>query len=90
MLGFLPGFAYLGSVDDDAARRPRDAIGLRVPAGSVGDRGRANRHLSLRFTGRMAIIGRSPLRVFDPERTPAALLQARRYGALCARVFRVC
>ena len=74
MLGFLPGFAYLGSVDDRIAAPRRHTPRLRVPAGSVGIAGRQTGVYPRQSPGGWQIIGRSPLHLFDPNRVPAALL----------------
>ena len=74
MLGFLPGFAYLGSVDERIAAPRRHTPRLRVPAGSVGIAGRQTGVYPRQSPGGWQIIGRSPLRLFDPDHVPAALL----------------
>ena len=74
MLGFLPGFAYMGSVDE-AIAMPRHATPrLRVPAGSVGIAGRQTGIYPRESPGGWQIIGRTPLSLFDAHRSPAALL----------------
>jgi KipI family sensor histidine kinase inhibitor len=75
MLGFLPGFAYLGSVDDEIAAPRRETLRTRVPAGSVGIAGRQTGIYPRESPGGWQIIGRSPLRVFDPDRVPSALFK---------------
>jgi KipI family sensor histidine kinase inhibitor len=74
MMGFLPGFAYLGSVDERIAAPRRDSPRLRVPTGSVGIAGRQTGVYPRESSGGWQIIGRSPLRIFDPDRVPASLL----------------
>ena len=76
MLGFLPGFAYLGSVDDEIAAPRRERPRTRVPAGSVGIAGRQTGIYPRESPGGWQIIGRSPLRAFDPDRVPSALFKA--------------
>jgi len=73
MLGFLPGFAYLGPVDPVIAAPRRDTPRLRVPVGSVGIAGRQTGIYPRESAGGWQIIGRSALKVFDPGRVPAAL-----------------
>ena len=70
MLGFLPGFAYLASVDETIAAPRRATPRLRVPAGSVGIAGRQTAVYPRESPGGWQIIGRTPLSVFDPSRTP--------------------
>jgi KipI family sensor histidine kinase inhibitor len=76
MLGFFPGFAYLGSVDDEIAAPRRETPRTRVPAGSVGIAGRQTGIYPSEAPGGWQIVGKSPLRTFDPERVPSALLKA--------------
>jgi len=75
MIGFVPGFPYLGPVSDriDAPRRatPR----LRVPAGTVGIAGRQTGIYPRTSPGGWALVGRTNVRLFDPDRTPPALVQ---------------
>lgn len=75
MLGFLPGFAYLGSVDDRIAAPRRNTPRVRVPAGSVGVAGRQTGIYPRESPGGWQIIGRSQVRVFDPELVPSALFK---------------
>lgn len=73
MLGFLPGFPYLGVVDDRIAV-PRHATPRhRVAAGSVGIAGRQTGIYPRESPGGWQIVGRTPLAIFDPQRTPPAL-----------------
>lgn len=66
MIGFLPGFAYLGSVDERIAapRKPKPAP---VLAGSVGIAGKQTGIYPLNSPGGWNIIGRIPLKLFDPH-----------------------
>ena len=73
MLGFLPGFAYLGSVDAQIASPRRQSPRIRVPAGSVGIAGQQTGIYPRESAGGWQIIGRSELKVFDPSQVPAAL-----------------
>ena len=75
MLGFLPGFAYMGMVDACIAAprlaRPRE----RVPAGSVGIAGQQTGIYPLESPGGWKLIGRTPWRLFDPQRPEPVLLR---------------
>jgi KipI family sensor histidine kinase inhibitor len=75
MLGFVPGFAYMGRVDSRIAaprhRVPRDA----VAAGSVGIAGEQTGVYPISTPGGWQIIGRTDAVMFDPARTPASLLR---------------
>jgi KipI family sensor histidine kinase inhibitor len=75
MLGFSPGFPYLGLVSDRIVAPRRATPRLRVPAGSVGVAGRQTGIYPRTSPGGWALVGRTNLRLFDPEREPAALVQ---------------
>ncbi len=67
MLGFLPGFAYMGKVNEKIAC-PRKSNPVYVEAGSVGIAGRQTGIYPLRSPGGWQIIGRTPIRLFDKEK----------------------
>jgi len=75
-LGFLPGFPYLGGLDPLLATPRRATPRLRVPAGAVGIAGAQTGIYPLETPGGWQIIGRTPLRLYDPDRQPPALLAA--------------
>ena len=68
MLGFLPGFPYMGKVDDRLAtprlKKPR----LKVPGGSVGIAGSQTGIYSMTSPGGWNIIGQTPVRMFNPDK----------------------
>jgi inhibitor of KinA len=74
-LGFLPGFPYLGLVDERIAVPRRDTPRLRVPAGSVGIAGRQTGVYPTTSPGGWRLIGRTDAVLFDPARGEPALLQ---------------
>jgi antagonist of KipI len=76
MLGFLPGFAYLGSVDSSIAAPRRPSPRPRVAAGSVGIAGAQTAVYPSASPGGWQIVGRTFTRMFDAGRRPAALLSA--------------
>jgi inhibitor of KinA len=76
MLGFAPGFAYLGGLSPRIATPRRPQPRTMVPAGSVGIGGDQTGAYPLASPGGWQIIGRTPLILFDAARTPAALLAA--------------
>ena len=76
MLGFLPGFAYLGTVDTSIAAPRRPSPRPRVAAGSVGIAGAQTAVYPSDSPGGWQIIGRTFTRMFDAARWPAALLTA--------------
>lgn len=73
MLGFVPGFAYLGLVDERIAQPRRQNPRLRVPARSVGIAGRQTGIYPAETPGGWQLIGRTPLAPFDPDRQPPFL-----------------
>jgi KipI family sensor histidine kinase inhibitor len=90
-LGFRPGFPFLGVVDPRLAAPRRPAPRPRVAAGSVGVAGRQTGVYPSDGPGGWRILGRTPLRVFDPGREPAFLLRAGdrvRFVALDEAAFR--
>ena len=76
MMGFTPGFAYLASVDPRIAAPRRTSPRVRVPAGSVGIAGEQTGVYPIESPGGWRIIGRTPLRPFDPARREPFLFAA--------------
>ena len=76
MLGFVPGFAYLGDLDARIATSRRDSPRPRVPAGSVAIGGAQTGVYPLETPGGWQLIGRTPLRMFTPDSEPPCLLRA--------------
>ena len=76
MLGFLPGFAYMGLVDERIAVPRRAVPRVRVPAGSVGIAGRQTGIYPSDSPGGWQLIGKTPLRPFDVNRGNPFLLSA--------------
>lgn len=74
MIGFLPGFAYMGRLDDRIATPRRASPREKVAAGSVGIAGHQTGIYPLPSPGGWQIIGRTPLPVFDREAPMPALL----------------
>jgi inhibitor of KinA len=75
MLGFLPGFAYMGEVDERIAAPRLDTPRVRVPAGSVAIAGRQTAVYPLDSPGGWQIIGRTSVRPFVPESPNPFLFQ---------------
>ena len=75
MLGFLPGFAYLGRVPEAIAAPRLATPRTRVPAGSVGIAGEQTGIYPQASPGGWNLIGRTPLRMFDARRGLPSLLQ---------------
>ena len=75
-VGFTPGFPFLGGLPSKLATPRRKSPRVAVPAGSVAIGGPQTGIYPLRSPGGWNIIGRTPLRLFDVTRDPAALLRA--------------
>lgn len=74
MIGFLPGFPYLGTVDQ-RLEVPRKSRPVPVAAGGVGIAGKQTGIYPLNSPGGWSIIGRTPMRLFDPGTDPPVRLQ---------------
>lgn len=79
MLGFMPGFAYLGGLSSRIGvprlATPRE----RIPAGSVGIAGNQTGIYPADSPGGWQLIGRTPLKLFCPDEEPPALLRMGDY-----------
>ena len=73
-LGFVPGFAYLGTLPDAIAAPRLSSPRRRVEAGSVGIAGRQTGIYPCPVPGGWNLIGRTPLSMFRIDRDPMALL----------------
>ena len=76
MLGFVPGFAYLGIVDPRIAMPRRSSPRVRVPIGSVGIAGVQTGIYPAETPGGWQLIGRTPVLPFDPDRGEPFLMRA--------------
>ena len=76
MLGFLPGFCYLGGLDERIATPRLTAPRVSIPAGSVGIAGSQTGIYPLPSPGGWQLIGRTPLKLYDPHRAQPILLDA--------------
>jgi inhibitor of KinA len=75
MMGFVPGFAYLGTVDAAIAVPRRRSPRLRVAAGSVGIAGSQTGIYPTDSPGGWQLVGRTPVRMFDLNRPDPFLLK---------------
>jgi KipI family sensor histidine kinase inhibitor len=76
MIGFAPGFAYLGGLPD-VLHTPRLAVPRqRIEAGAIGIGGRQSSINSVPGPSGWRYLGRTPFRLFDPGRTDPFLLKA--------------
>jgi KipI family sensor histidine kinase inhibitor len=76
MLGFLPGFPFMGDVAAPLRQPRRAEPRLRVPAGSVAVANGLSAIYPWESPGGWHLLGRCPAPLFDPARTPPALLAA--------------
>jgi KipI family sensor histidine kinase inhibitor len=74
LLGFAPGFAYLGELDPALRLPRRESPRTRVPAGSVAIAGAQTAVYPLTTPGGWHLIGRTDARMWDVGRDPPALL----------------
>jgi len=75
-VGFVPGFAYLAEVDRRIAAPRRISPRTAVPAGSVAIAGGQTGIYPSSTPGGWNIIGRTPLKPYDPSRPEPFLLKA--------------
>jgi KipI family sensor histidine kinase inhibitor len=76
MLGFTPGFCYLGGMDEKISTPRKQNPRMKIPAGAVGIAGNQTGIYPIVSPGGWQLIGRTPLRLFDPNRNPEFLFQA--------------
>ena len=76
MMGFTPGFPYLGGMDRrlETPRLPNPRT--VIPEGSVGIAGKQTGIYPITSPGGWNLVGRTPLRLFDQEREAPFLLEA--------------
>lgn len=75
MLGFAPGFPFMGGMDNRIATPRKETPRLAIPPGSVGIAGSQTGIYPLETPGGWQIIGRTPLDLFLPAQFPPTLLQ---------------
>ena len=75
MLGFLPGFTYMGEVDERIATPRKETPRTLLPKGSVGIAGRQTGIYSLASPGGWQIVGRTDLEIFTPYAETPSFLQ---------------
>ena len=79
MLGFIPGFTYLGGMDSRIATPRLSSPRTLIPAGSVGIAGEQTGTYPSDSPGGWQIIGRTPVTMYDISKAQAALLKAGDY-----------
>lgn len=79
MLGFTPGFPYLGGMDECIATPRLQQPRTKIPAGSVGIAGKQTGIYPIDSPGGWQIIGRTPVKLFDIDQAVPLLLEAGHY-----------
>ena len=79
MIGFVPGFPYLGGMDKRIAAPRKKTPRSRIPAGSIGIAGEQTGIYPLETPGGWQIIGRTPVKLYDPQKQDPILLKAGDY-----------
>lgn len=76
MIGFAPGFPFLGGMDEQIATPRKETPRLAIAPGSVGIAGKQTGVYPLETPGGWQIIGRTPVDLFLPDMSPPTLLQS--------------
>ncbi len=76
MVGFAPGFPYLGGLSERIATPRKEKPRLEVPPGAVGIGGAQTGIYSISTPGGWQLIGQTPLTLFLPNEDPPSLLQS--------------
>jgi len=79
MLGFIPGFTYLGGMSDKIATPRLASPRTKIEAGSVGIAGNQTGTYPTDSPGGWQIIGRTPLQLFSPESEPPVFINSGDY-----------
>jgi len=76
LVGFVPGWAYLGPLADELVLPRRDEPRTRVPAGSVAIANQETGIYSLDSPGGWHLIGRTSIKLFLPDSDPPSVFRA--------------
>lgn len=76
MIGFAPGFPFIGGMSENIAAPRRESPRLRIPERTVGIAGMQTGVYPIETPGGWQLIGRTPLRLFRPEQEIPSLLRA--------------
>ena len=79
MLGFNPGFPYLGGMSEKIATPRLSTPRVKIPAGSVGIAESQTGVYPLEGPGGWRLIGRTPIHIFDPHEDPPVIIKAGDY-----------
>jgi len=75
MIGFMPGYPYMGELPEALIMPRLKTPRLAVPKGSVAIAQKQTGIYSMESPGGWQVIGRTPVELFDPGKTPPSLLQ---------------
>jgi inhibitor of KinA len=76
MIGFVPGFPYMGTLPNTLETKRRNIPRLEVPKGSVGIAGLQTGIYPATIPGGWNILGRTPINLFDKTKEPCSFLRA--------------
>ncbi|ADL12037.1 5-oxoprolinase subunit PxpB [Acetohalobium arabaticum] len=79
MLGFVPGFPYLGGMDEQIATPRLENPRTKIPAGSVGIAGKQTGIYPIDTPGGWQLIGRTHIKLYEPYSDDPFLLKAGNY-----------
>ncbi|WP_394867329.1 5-oxoprolinase subunit PxpB [Paraclostridium bifermentans] len=79
MLGFTPGFTYLGGMNNKLETPRLDNPRVKIPEGSVGIAGKQTGVYPIESPGGWQLIGRTPIKLYNPKRENPILLKAGDY-----------
>lgn len=79
MIGFTPGFPYLGGMSDKIAAPRLQTPRTKIPAGAVGIGGSQTGIYPIESPGGWQLLGRTPVKLYDPYREVPVLLNAGDY-----------
>jgi inhibitor of KinA len=76
MIGFIPGFPYMGTLPTALEVPRKQTPSMKIPAGSVAIAGKQTGIYPAEVPGGWQVIGRTPLKMFDPTKSPCSFLNA--------------
>ena len=76
MIGFIPGFPYMGTLPEQLEVPRKQTPSLKIPMGSVAIAGKQTGIYPAEVPGGWQVIGRTPLKMFDPTKSPCSFLNA--------------
>jgi len=79
MMGFIPGFTYLGGMSGKIAMPRKENPRTEIPAGSVGIAGKQTGIYPVKSPGGWQIIGKTPVKLYDETKESPILLEAGNY-----------